>query len=95
VVEGVVKFYSVNTPTEGKWEGFTFVDAQASDEHFPIKNATARNAVLAAIAADPEAAMKLYGISLGKCGHCGRTLTDEVSRALGIGPVCNKRMGWA
>lgn len=92
-VEGVVKFYEVNTPTEGKWAGYTFVNAQASDEHFPIKNATARNTVLAAIAADPLAAMKLYGIELGKCGHCGRALTSDW-RKVGIGPVCSKRMGF-
>lgn len=24
---------------------------------------------------------------------CGRTLTDELSRQVGIGPVCRKRMG--
>lgn len=92
-VEGVVKFYEVVTPTEGKWAGFTFVNAQASDDHYKIgREASAR--ILAEIAQNPEAAMKLYGIALGKCGHCGRTLTDETSRALGIGPVCNKKMGW-
>ncbi|MES2342166.1 MAG: DUF6011 domain-containing protein [Pseudomonadota bacterium] len=25
---------------------------------------------------------------MGECGRCGRTLTDEASRAAGIGPVC-------
>jgi uncharacterized protein DUF6011 len=32
--------------------------------------------------------MVRYGQELGECGHCGRTLTDEASRAAGIGPVC-------
>jgi hypothetical protein len=32
-----------------------------------------------------------YGMLIGKCGVCGRTLTDEESRANGIGPVCAER----
>lgn len=94
VNEGVVKFYEVNNVTEGKWAGYTFVNAQASDDFYKVgREASAR--ILAEIAQDPQTAMKLYGHSLGKCGHCGRTLTDETSRANGIGPVCNKKMGWA
>ena len=30
----------------------------------------------------------------GSCGHCGRTLTNEESRARGIGPICAGKMGW-
>lgn len=30
----------------------------------------------------------LFGMELGRCGCCGRTLTDETSRARGIGPTC-------
>lgn len=45
--------------------------------------------VLARIAADGvEAAMTRYGRELGICGHCGRPLTNDASRAAGIGPVC-------
>lgn len=32
-----------------------------------------------------------YGKELGACGVCGRELTDENSRAEGIGPVCAQR----
>lgn len=32
-----------------------------------------------------------FGLELGICGHCGRELTDEESRARGIGPVCATR----
>lgn len=90
---GIVKFYVVKTPTEGQWAGFTFLDAQASDDLHPVRNVTKKREVLAAIAADPEAAAILYGITLGVCGRCGRTLTDETSRAAGIGPVCADK-GW-
>ena len=33
-------------------------------------------------------AQVLFGREIGRCGVCGKTLTDETSRALGIGPVC-------
>jgi hypothetical protein len=33
-------------------------------------------------------AQALYGRELGVCGACGRHLTDETSRALGLGPEC-------
>lgn len=92
--DGVLKFFKVNTPEEGRWEGFTFVDIIASDTPYPIKNRERRKAILATIAEDAQAAMLRYGVELGHCGHCGRPLTNEESRALGIGPVCRSKMGW-
>lgn len=91
-VEGVVKFYQVNSPTVGKWAGYTFVNAQASDDYHKIGRQASAD-ILAQIAVDPAAAMKLYGTELGVCGHCGRTLTSDW-RKVGIGPVCIKKMGW-
>lgn len=87
-VDGVVKFYKVDRPTEGKWAGYVFVKVQASDDTFPIRNREAKAAILATIAKDPKEAMLRYGREIGACGHCGRTLTDEASRARGIGPIC-------
>jgi hypothetical protein len=29
----------------------------------------------------------------GRCGHCGRTLTEPESIDLGIGPVCREKLG--
>ncbi len=83
-----LRFYRVNTPTEGRWQGYTFVDAVASDDCYPVKNRERRAAILDAIAVDPMAALLRYGREIGACGHCGRTLTDATSRAAGIGPVC-------
>jgi Family of unknown function (DUF6011) len=40
------------------------------------------------IAANQRDAAALYGRLLGVCGMCGRELTDEESRARGLGPVC-------
>lgn len=93
--DGVLRFYKVNTPTEGKWAGFTFVEIQASDELYPLKGDHARKTrVLALIAADVQAAMLRYGQEIGNCGHCGRTLTNPISRSIGIGPICRAKMEW-
>jgi hypothetical protein len=33
-------------------------------------------------------AMLNFGRHLGRCGHCGRVLTNQASREAGIGPIC-------
>ena len=87
-VDGVVKFYRVEHGRAGsKWDGCTFLSAQASDELHPIRNRQHREAILALIAADETEALARYGREVGKCGRCGRTLTSEW-RQRGIGPVC-------
>jgi hypothetical protein len=48
--------------------------------------------VLQMIAADPAAASALYGQHKKRCGICNRKLTNDESRARGIGPVCASRM---
>jgi hypothetical protein len=92
-IDGELRFFRVQRPTEGKWAGYTFVDAQASDDYHPIRNRAHREQVLNAIGADPEAAGVRYGRELGACCRCGRTLTSEW-RTRGIGPECVKK-GWA
>lgn len=47
-------------------------------------------AVIAAMA-DPLAAAVAYGKRTGSCSCCGRTLTDPVSVADGIGPICKAK----
>lgn len=89
VEDGVTKFYRV-TKGKGAWAGRTFVEAQASDDHYPVRNPVKRVQILAAIEADPMAERR-YGMELGKCSRCGRTLTDETSRSYGIGPECRKK----
>ncbi len=82
--EDGVKFYRVK---RGYKPGFYFVDAQASDDFYPIRNRANREAILAEIAKDVQGALALYGQLIGRCGRCGKTLTSEY-RELGIGPVC-------
>jgi hypothetical protein len=88
-----ISFYKVDRPDEGRWAGKTFVKQLLSDNETRLSVARAY-AVLTALAADPQGAMLLYGQKIGQCGHCGRTLTNEDSRARGIGPICAKNMGW-
>lgn len=85
---GTLKFFRVKN---GNRAGFVFLDIQASDDWHSIRNVTRIRAILALIAQDPHAAMVRYGHELGVCGRCGRTLTDEASRAAGIGPVCQDK----
>jgi len=48
---------------------------------------------LAEIAADPAGMARLYGKRTGICCCCGKELSDPVSVANGIGPVCATRWG--
>lgn len=48
---------------------------------------------LMAEGSDVMAAAVTYGRRTGRCGVCGRELTDPDSIAAGIGPVCASRLG--
>jgi hypothetical protein len=89
--DGVEKFFKVDKPDKGKWEGYTFLKVQAGSDFWSIKNKEHREAVLKEIANDPVAAMNEYGLRLGRCGVCNRTLTARDSRLRGIGPICAAR----
>lgn len=80
--DGTLMFYSVK---KGKYT--TFVNVWASDARYPVKSLDERVRILKAIIADEDAGPR-FGREIGSCYVCGRTLTDETSRALGIGPVC-------
>lgn len=80
--DGTLMFYSVKKGTYT-----TFVDVWASDARYPIKMVPEKLRILKAIIDDPDAGPR-FGREIGRCYVCGRTLTDETSRALGIGPVC-------
>jgi hypothetical protein len=90
VRDGVTKFYRV-TEGKGRWAGRTFISVQASDDLHSIRNPQERAEILKLIAANPAEAATRYGVELGSCHRCGRTLTDAVSRSLGIGPDCRSK----
>lgn len=94
-------YYAVTLPGEdrlrffrvkaGRKEGFYFVDEQASDDLYPVRQGARKGTILGTIMKDPEAAMRRYGQEIGRCSRCGRTLTDPVSREFGIGPDCRSK----
>lgn len=84
--DGDTSFYRVR-----RHQGRLFIDLQVSDAFTRIPWAT-RKAALDKIRTDtPIAAGERYARELGRCYRCGRTLTDEVSRAMGIGPTCRNK----
>jgi hypothetical protein len=56
-----------------------------------VSPAQAVESLRAMLDLDLPAAAVLYGREIGVCCLCQRTLTDEASRAAGIGPDCAKR----
>jgi len=90
----VEKFFRVRHGRTGtKWEGYAFLDVQASDFFYPVRDPRRRSLIFAEIMKDPVAAMNEYGMRLGRCGVCNRTLTDRHSILRGIGPICAERLG--
>jgi Family of unknown function (DUF6011) len=88
------RFFKVSKPVDWKGNptGEVNLEVQASDYFYPVTDAKHRMAVYREIQKDPTNAMNLYGIKLGVCGVCGRTLTDRDSILRGIGPICASRL---
>jgi hypothetical protein len=85
-------FYRLRTGKPGRWQGFQFIDLQAGPSWYPVKGAGARKEVYEAILhAGQENARARYGQMIGRCGCCGKPLTDDTSRQIGIGPICRDK----
>jgi hypothetical protein len=96
-VGGKLRFFKVDTPTEGKWAGRLFlnevVGGNTSDGRgWPVKGAQ-RTEILGLLAEAPDFARSRYGREIGRCGFCHILLTDDLSRAVGIGPDCAEKHG--
>lgn len=89
-----ISFYKIDKPTEGKWAGRTFVSQLIGPERQPIRGSGAALIVSEIAKAGIKESMLLYGKEIGRCGHCGRRLTNDLSREIGIGPICRNGMGW-
>lgn len=99
-----LKRYRLDAPAQGYWAGWHFLKTGSDyweqrpmlklkpDGTFADRTTDHAKAVWAAIVADPVQAMLNYSDITGVCGVCGRKLEDPTSVALGIGPVCLKRM---
>lgn len=80
-------FFKLWIGERGGWKLYVL----ASDSEYPAANPVA---ALMKIAANPAEAAANYGLHIGKCGICGRTLTNDESRERGIGPICAGKWGW-
>lgn len=90
-----VVFYEVDRPTEGRWAGRVFVALVVGGrESRNVRHDQVAGILARIVAAGPQAAMARYGHEIGCCGVCHRHLTDDESRARGIGPVCAANLGW-
>lgn len=90
--KNAIVFYRVDVPDKGKWQGYTFVKLVVGgrvDSNVPREQ---KAGILARIeeAGIKEATIR-YGQEIGKCGMCNRPLTDDLSRQMGIGPVCREK----
>ena len=98
------KRYRLDLPNTGKWRGWMFLKT-GSDYHSQRRIVIRKPdgsyacgttdhglAVLAAILADPMAALKAYGDITNTCAICGRKLECPVSVKFGIGPTCLRHM---
>ena len=97
--EGQLRFYRVDAVNEGRWAGYTFMKEGVGGAYddlvwHPMGPARREAAAKAIMESGANEALKRFGQEVGSCGHCGRTLTDETSRAYGIGPVCRGKLGW-
>lgn len=84
-------FFRVDKPTDGEWAGCMFVKRVIGGHpDQPVSKNQWRKVLQRIVDADIEASRTLYGTTIGQCWRCNRHLTDETSRALGIGPECRK-----
>lgn len=97
---GGVTFLIIDRPKAGsKWEGWVFVKQQVTDTEQRLGSQRPGETYVGQwpnlvdrVLADPTAAVARYGLELGVCGVCGRTLTNDESREAGIGPVCREKL---
>jgi len=88
-------FFRVDRPTEGKWAGRTFVKRVVGGKpDFGVRGEAAVKVCERIVAAGVREAALLYGQEIGRCCRCNRHLTDEDSRAFGMGPDCRQMAGW-
>jgi hypothetical protein len=92
-IDGVLKFYQVRAPKQGKWAGYHFLSQVSGDNKLSIRDKVERHRIFTEIAKDTLGALMRFGKEIGQCGHCRKQLTDEVSREFGIGPVCRTSYG--
>lgn len=97
-VESDRRYALLKPGTENDWKFYRVATSKAGRKYILVGHADGmgisweyvRDAhdIAVRLAADPHEAMLDFGRQLGKCGHCGRVLTNQASREAGIGPIC-------
>jgi hypothetical protein len=90
-----ISFFRLRSPKQGNWVGYQFTDQVVGHgKRYPVKEAATREKIHGMIKEQGVTECRqLYGQEIGSCGRCGRELTDDTSRARGIGPDCWAIMG--
>lgn len=83
--DGELTFYRVWRGTRNPDYVKLYVLHGPDESEVPFKSMVT---ILKKIAENPGAAAVRYGHEIGACSQCGLRLTNRVSRALGIGPIC-------
>lgn len=92
-------------PTSGNNPGAIYVKRRGGDGAYlgkvlgnrflSVRGCTESDAAeVARTLENPQAAAEAHGLQSGECAICGRELTDPVSVARGIGPICAENFGW-
>lgn len=108
--EGTTTFLIIDIPEDldrykqpNRWAGWAFVkqfiggvgEGQRLGSQRPGETYSGQWAnLIDKVLDDPETAVRRFGLELGICGICSLPLTNEESRAYGIGPVCRAKAGW-
>jgi hypothetical protein len=85
-MDGKPHFFRVKP---GYKAGIWFVEEQASDDYYPVRQGARRGAILGLIFKDVDKARALYGQLISRCSRCNRTLTDHDNPYFPMyGPEC-------
>lgn len=81
--------------TEGFTRGGRYLGKVADGKFVASDACTAdMRAKVLDVCADPKKAAEAFGKQTGRCSCCGRELSDPVSIANSIGPICAERYGF-
>jgi hypothetical protein len=85
-------FWRVDRPEQGAYAGRTFVKRIVGGKpDLNVSKSTRIGALGAILREGIDVCGFRYGQELGKCRHCNRHLTDELSRSLSAGPECRRK----
>jgi hypothetical protein len=85
-------FWRVDRPEYGTYAGRTFVKRIIGGKpDLNVSKSTRISALGAILREGIDICGFRYGQELGKCRHCNRHLTDELSRSLSAGPECRRK----